>query len=138
MSKPRSLKTLSYVIFGSALFDLFGGFYFILMVGVDRAVSTPPTHNFYAVMLGMFLICFSYLLFLIASDLKRYLPCLGVTLLSRVFYVILFAYYFMMEGNNMLTFLPTAIADALWVMLIVLLIALNNEVSLKDLLSQRE
>jgi len=133
MGKLTSLKTLSSVIFGSAIFDLFGGFYFILLVGVGKQIADPPTHTFFAVLLGTFLICFAYLQFMTARNIKRYFVCIGVALLSRIFYVFLFAYYYLVAQVNLTAFLPTAIADFLWVILIVVLVALNREVSLKEL-----
>jgi hypothetical protein len=138
MRKLKSLKTLSQVIFASAIFDIVGGIYFMVLVGESRTITTPATHNFYAILLGMFLLCFAYLQILIAQDIRRYFKLIGAALLSRVSYVVLFSYYFINVEEGMVTFLPTAIADALWVILIVTLVAFNNEFSFKDLILKRE
>jgi len=133
MNKFKSLKFFSIIIFASGIFDLFGGFYFSFLVGTGRAITNPPTHPFYAVLIGSFLFCFAYLLCLSAFNPRRYLCNIGVVIVSRLFYVVFFFYYFLVVNDFPTTFLPTAIADLIWTILYIVLTVSCDEIRFRDL-----
>ncbi len=133
MERLKSVKTLTQIVLASGVFDLVGGVYFILLVGVDKSISNPPTHPFYAILIGIFLLCLGYLQIMSSFNIQRYLFNIGTALLSRIFYVILFTYYFLSVKDFPTTFLPTCIADLIWTVLIIFLIGVSNEFRVKDL-----
>jgi hypothetical protein len=139
MKWPKSLKLLAIVFFISGLYDTFGGFYYSFLVGMDKSINNPPTHEFYALFIASFLFCFAYLQFTSALNIRRYLLNVGILIIGRVFYVVLlFAHISLVEGFPR-TFLPTAVVDSLWTLSYILITLLSDEVRLKDLfLPQRE
>ncbi len=133
MEYLKSIKTLKNVVIANGIFDLIGGLYFILLVGAEKSITNPPTHPFYAMLIGTFLLAFAYLELMSARNIKKYLLNIGVVLLSRIFYVVLFFGMLIVETDFPTTFMPTAIADMMWAILIILLTILSDQISLKDL-----
>ena len=83
MNRLKSISGLKTVLMVSGVFDLFGGIYFTLLVGGDRSITDPPTHPFYAILIGMFLLCFAYLQFMTAIQIERCLSNIGVVILRN-------------------------------------------------------
>jgi len=133
MNKLKSMRVFTNVVFFSATFDLFGGVYFTVFVGSNRTITNPPTHPFYAMLIGTFLICFAYLQFMSAFNIKRYLVNIGTVIISRVFYGFLFLYFFLFVKDFPPTFLLTAIADIIWVIFYICLVQLSDEIRFRDL-----
>jgi hypothetical protein len=129
----RSTKALAIVFFVSGLYDTFGGFYYSFLVGMGKSISSPPTHQFYALFIASFLFCFAYLQFMSAFNIKRYLFNVGVVIIGRVFYAVLLFAYILLVDDFPKTFLPTAIVDSLWTILYIVLTLLSDEVRFKDL-----
>lgn len=132
MNKLKSTKFFRNIILSSAAFDLFGSIYFITLVGSNRIITNPPTHSFYAILIGTFLLCFAYVQFITAFDIKRYLVNIGVVLISRFFYGFLFLCFFLFEKDFPLTFLPTAIIDLIWIILYIFLAHFSSEFRFRD------
>ena len=133
MIRSKSLKALAIVFFVSGLWDTFGGFYYLFLVGMGRSINNPSTHPFYAIFIASFLFCFAYLQFLSAFNIRRYLFNVGVVIIGRIFYVVLLFAYILLVDDFPKTFLPTAIVDSLWTILYIVLTLLSDEVRLKDL-----
>jgi len=133
MKKLLSLKVLGQVIFASGVFDLFGGIYFTFLVGTNRSIVDPPTHSFYAILIGAFLFCFGYLLCMTALNVRRYLFNVGVVIVSRVFYAILLFANMFADKNFPTTFLPTAIMDLVWTALYIVIVLSIDEIRFRDL-----
>jgi len=133
MTWSKSLKALAIVFFVSGLYDTFGGFYYIFLVGIGKSINNPPTHQFYAFFITSFLFCFAYLQFMAAFNIRRYLFNVGVVMIGRVFYVVLLFGYILLVDDFPKTFLPTAIIDSLWTILYIALTLLSDEVHFKDL-----
>jgi len=133
MTWSKSLKALAIVFFVSGLYDTFGGFYYLLLVGIDKSINNPPTHQFYALFIVSFLFCFAYLQLMSAFNIRRYLINVGVVILGRVFYVVLLFAYILLVDDFPRTFLPTAIVDSLWTILYIVLTLLSDDVRFKDL-----
>jgi len=139
MKWSRSLKSLAIVFFVSGLYDAFGGFYYLFLVGVGKSINEPPTHQFYALFIASFLFCFAYLQLISAFDIRRYLFNVGVVIIGRVFYVVLLCAYILFVDGFPKTFLPTAIFDSLWTILYIVFALSSDEVGFKDLfLPQRK
>jgi hypothetical protein len=133
MKKLKSINAIRRVLFMSGIFDIFGGFFFILFVGTDRIITNPPTHPFYTILIASFLFCLAYLQIMSAFNIRRYLLNIGVVILSRVFFGILFFSFLLMVNDFPITFLPTVIADLIWASLYIMLTILSDELRLKDL-----
>ncbi len=139
MNKSKSLKVLAIVFFASGLFDTFGGFYYSFLVGTGRSITNPPTHPFYPILIASFLFSLAYLQFISAFNIRRYLFNVGIVIIGRVFYVVLFFVYLLSVKDFPTTFLPTAIVDLLWTILYIVLTLSSNEVRFRDVfLPKRE
>jgi hypothetical protein len=133
MNTSKSLKVLAIVFFASGIFDMFGGFYFSFFVGTARSITNPPTHPFYAILIALFLFCLAYLQCMSAFNIRRYIFNVGVVIISRVFYAVLFFVYLLSVKDFPTTFLPTAIVDLLWTILYIVLTLSSDEVRFRDL-----
>ena len=133
MTTTKALKALAITFFVSGLYDAFGGFYYLFMVGVGRSVESPPTHTFYALFIASFLFCFAYLQVLSAFNIRRYLFNVGVVIIGRALYfVVLYAYMlFVAEFPN--TFWATGIIDLAWSALYIVFALLRDGIRVKDL-----
>lgn len=121
------------VVLASGIFDLVGGVYFSFLVGTGRTITNPPTHPFYAILIGSFLFCFAYLLFLSAFNPRRYICNIGVVIVSRLFYFVVFVFYFLSVKDFPASFLPTAIADVVWTVLYIVFAVSSDEIRFRDL-----
>lgn len=137
MKRMESKYALVKALLGSGIFDIFGGLYFSLLIGNGRGINHPPTHPFYAVMIGMFLLCLGLLQLLWARNIMDFPSILGIIILSRVFYVILFFSYYLLDKDFPPTFLPTALADLLWVVLYFVLIVRNKKLTIREIFLPR-
>ncbi len=133
MNKFKSINTLRTVLTASAIFDMCGGIFFILLVGTGKSITNPPTHPFYAILIASFLFSLAYLQFMSAFNIRRYLLNIGVVTISRILFVILFFSYFLFLEDFPITFLPTAIADLIWSVIYIVITLLSDEVRLRDL-----
>lgn len=68
-----------------------------------------------------------------AFNIRRYLFNVGVVILGRFFYVVLFFAYIILVDDFVKTFLPIAIVDSLWTAIYVVLTLLSDEVRFRDL-----
>jgi hypothetical protein len=94
-STTQSLKPLAATFFLSGCWDLFAAFMYIFMIGTGRKYSVPPMDPFYAVFLGSFFLCFVYLQFLSAFNIRHYAFIVGCLFFGRIFYVVqLFAWMY--------------------------------------------
>ncbi len=133
MKKLKSINTLAKVLFISGIFDIFGGVFFILFVGTGRIITNPLTHPFYSILIASFLFCFGYLQIISSFSIRHYLLNVGVVLLSRVFFGILFFSCLIFVNDFPITFLSTAIADLIWATFYIILALLCDEVRFRDL-----
>jgi len=129
----KALKALAVVFFVSGLYDTFGGFYYMLLVGTEKSIKNPPTHVFYSYFIASFLISFALVQFLAAFNIRRYMVVIGPIIIGRLWYAgMVFGYIFGVPGFPD-DFLPTGIMDCVWSALYIVLTALSPEVKLKNL-----
>lgn len=133
MKEIQSIGFLANILRISGTFDLFGAVCFALLVGMEKSISNPPTPPFYSLIIASFLLCFAIMQFITSINLRDNLLSLGIITLSRVFYVILFFSYFIGSGIFPDTFLPTAIADLIWVIVYLSLTGISKEIQFHDL-----
>ena len=133
MNTSKSLKALAIVVFASGIFDLAGGFYYAFLVGIGRSIESPPTHPFYAILIGSFLFCLAYLQLLSAFNMRRYLLIIGAVIISRILYAVLLFGYMLLVPDFPTTFLPTAILDLAWTTIYIVLTLMSDQVRFRDL-----
>lgn len=130
--KQKSLKLLAATFFASGIWDTIAGINYLFFIGTGRKIDNPEIHPFFAVFLGSFFICFAYLQFLSALNIKRYIFNVGCLIIGRVFYVVqLYFFIFFTEGFPT-TFWFTGIIDGTFVILY-LVFAFRSGFELRDL-----
>lgn len=112
--KSKSLKYLSFTFFASGIWDTIAGIMYLFFIGDGRKIDNPAMHPFYAVFLGSFFICFAYLQFLSAFNIRRYLFNVGCLIIGRVFYVVQLCFFMGFVPHFPSTFGFTGIIDALF------------------------
>lgn len=115
--KTKSLKPLSITFFASGIWDTIAGFLYIFVIGTERIIDKPPIDPFFAVFLGSFFLCFAYLQFLSAFNIKRYTFNVGCLIIGRAFYVIQLYAYMGFVTDFPATFWFTGIIDGLFAIL---------------------
>lgn len=97
--KNKSLKPLATIFFAGGIWDTIAAIQYLFIIGIGRKIDKPLTDPFYAVFLGSFFLCFAYLQFLSAFNIKRYSFNVGCLVFGRLFYVIqLYYFMFFVEG----------------------------------------
>lgn len=130
--KKNSLKPLSVTFFASGIWDTFAAIQYLFMIGIGRQIDNPVTDPFYAIFLGSFFICFAYLQFLSAFNIRRYAFNVGCLIIGRAFYVIQL-YVFMGFVNGFpSTFWFTGIIDGTFIILYIVF-AIRGRLTWHDL-----
>jgi len=130
--KNKSLNPLALTFFASGIWDTVAAFLYFFVIGSGRIIDNPPIDPFFAVFLGSFFICFAYLQFLSAFNIKRYAFNVGCLIIGRVFYVIQLYTYMGFVTDFPSTFWFTGIIDGLFTMLYVIF-AFRGGLSLREL-----
>jgi hypothetical protein len=110
----NSLKPLAVTFFASGVWDSVAAVLYFFVIGNGRTIDNPSIDPFFAVFLGSFFLCFAYLQFLSASNIRLYAFNVGCLIIGRSFYVIqLYAYLFFVSDFPS-TFWFTGIIDGLF------------------------
>jgi len=115
--KSKSLKPLAVTFFLSGVWDTIAGILYIFIIGSGRPIDNPPAHPFYVVFLGSFFVCFAYLQFLSAFNIRRYAFNVGCLIIGRLFYIIQLYAFMIFEPGFPSTFWFTGIIDSLFTVL---------------------
>jgi hypothetical protein len=115
--RHKSLKPLALTFFVSGIWDTIAGFLYIFVIGTGRIIDNPPIDPFFAIFLGSFFLCFAYLQFLSAFNIKRYAFNVGCLIIGRAFYVIQLYAYMSFVTDFPSTFWFTGIIDGLFTIL---------------------
>jgi hypothetical protein len=118
--KSKSLKPLAITFALGGVWDTIAGFLYIFAIGTGRAIHNPLMHPFYAVFLGSFFICFAYLQFLSAFNIRQYAFNVGCLIIGRSFYIIQLYAFMIFEPGFPSTFWFTGIIDGLFTVLYVI------------------
>ena len=121
--KSKSLKPLAVTFTLSGVWDTIAGFLYIFVIGTGRPIVNPPTHPFYAVFLGSFFLCFAYLQFLSAFNIRRYAFNVGCLIFGRLFYIIQLYAFMIFEPDFPTTFWVTGIIDGIFTFLYIVFAA---------------
>lgn len=121
--KPKSLKPLAIAFFISGIWDTIAGFLYFFAIGTGRIIDNPPSHPFYSVFLGSFFICFAYLQFLSAFNIKLYSFNVGCLIIGRLFYVTQLYLFMGLWPDFPTTFWFTGIIDGIFLILYIVFAA---------------
>ena len=128
----KSLTPLSITFALSGVWDTIAGILYIFFIGTGRKIDTPPFDSFFAVFLGSFFLCFAYIQFMSAQNIKRYAFNVGCLILGRAFYVILLYTYMAFVNSFPSTFWFTGIIDSLFIILYIVFAA-RGGLGIRDL-----
>jgi len=128
----KSLAPLAITFFLSGIWDLIAGILYLFIIGTGRKIDNPPIDPFYSIFLGSFFICFAYLQFLSAFNIKRYAFNVGCLIIGRLFYVVLLFVYMGFVKDFPSTFWFTGIIDGAFTVLYVVF-AIYSGLKVRDL-----
>ena len=130
--KNKSLKPLALTFFVSGIWDTVAATLYFFVIGTGRIIDNPPIDPFFAVFLGSFFLCFAYLQFFSAFNIRRYAFNVGCLIIGRLFYLVqLYAYMFFVSDFPS-TFWFTGIIDGLFTILY-LVFAFRGGLKMRDL-----
>ena len=115
--KNKSLKPLALTFFASGIWDTVAAILYFFVIGPGRIIDNPVIDPFFAVFLGSFFLCFAYLQFLSAFNIRRYAFNVGCLIIGRTFYVIQLYAYMGFVTDFPSTFWFTGIIDGLFTVL---------------------
>lgn len=128
----KSLAPLAVTFAISGVWDFIAGILFMFFVGTGRIIDNPPMDPFFSIFLGSFFLCFGYIQFLSAFNIRRYAFNVGCLILGRIFYVVqLFTFMGFVKGFPS-TFWFTGISDSVFIILYIVF-ALRGGLSARDL-----
>lgn len=129
--KNQSLKPLAIAFVLSGIWDSIAAFQYFFLIGSGRPLDDPPAHSFYMIFLGSFFLCFAYIQFLSARNIRRYAFNVGCLFIGRLFYVIQLYIYMGFVTDFPSTFWFTGIIDGLFTILY-LVFAFRGGLGLRD------
>jgi len=115
--KSKSLKPLANTFFASGIWDTVAAILYFFVIGTGRIIDKPAIDPFFAVFLGSFFLCFAWLQFLSAFNIRRYAFNVGCLIIGRTFYVIQLYAYMLFVVDFPTTFWFTGIIDGLFTIL---------------------
>ena len=128
----KSLTPLSITFKLSAVWDTIAGLLYIFFIGTGRKIDNPPMDSFFAIFLGSFFLCFAYIQFLSAFNIRRYAFNVGCLILGRLFYVTqLYTFMSFVKGFPS-TFWFTGIIDSVFILLYIVF-AMKGGLTARDL-----
>lgn len=130
--KKKSLNPLAIIFAAGGVWDTIAGILYLFVIGSGRKIDNPAIDPFFSVFLGSFFLCFAYLQFLSAFNIKRYAFNVGCLIIGRTFYVVQLYTYMSFVKDFPSTFWFTGIIDGLFTILY-LIFALRGGLSICDL-----
>ena len=110
-AKAKLLKPLATTFVIGGIWDTIAGILYIFVIGTGRSIDNPPMDPFYAIFLGSFFLCFSYLQILSSFNIKRYAFNVGCLIFGRLFYVIVLSAFMLFVKDFPTTFWFTVVID---------------------------
>jgi hypothetical protein len=130
--KNKSLKPLAITFFASGIWDTVAATLYFFVIGTGRIIGNPPIDPFFAVFLGSFFLCFAWLQFLSAFNIRRYAFNVGCLIIGRSFYVVQLYIYMLFVADFPSTFWFTGIIDGIFTILY-LIFALRGGLGMREL-----
>jgi len=115
----NNLKPLAITFFLSGIWDTIASIQYFFFIGTGRKIDNPAIDPFFSIFLGSFFICFAYLQFLSAFNIKRYAFNVGCLIIGRLFYVVQLYAFMIFVQDFPSTFWFTGIIDGLFTLLYV-------------------
>ncbi len=135
--KNKSLKPLALVFIASGIWDTIAAFLYFFVIGSGRIIDDPAIDPFFSIFLGSFFLCFAYLQFLSAFNIKRYAFNVGCLIIGRSFYVIQLYVFMGFVPDFPSTFWFTGIIDGLFTLLY-MVFAFRGRLSMRELFLPRK
>lgn len=132
MMIKKQFNALSITFFVSGIWDTIAAVLYAFVIGNGRPIDKPDTDPFYAIFLASFFLCFAYLQFLSAFNVRRYAFNIGCLIIGRTFYVVLLYSFMVFSADFPTTFLFTGIIDGSFTVLY-LYFAFSAGLSLREL-----
>jgi hypothetical protein len=130
--KNGSLKQLAMVFAAGGVWDTIAAVLYFFVIGTGRVIDNPPIDPFYSVFLGSFFLCFAYLQFMSAFNIRRYAFNIGCLIIGRAFYIVQLYAYIVFVKDFPSTFWFTGIIDGLFTVSY-LVFAYRSGLSFRDL-----
>lgn len=130
--KSKSLKYLAVTFFASGIWDTIAAIMYLFFISNGRKIDNPAVHPFYTIFLGSFFICFAFLQFISAYNIKRYIFNVGCLIIGRVFYVVQLFYFIGFVESFPSTFWMTGIIDGTFIILYIVF-AVQSGFGFRDL-----
>ena len=128
----RSLKPLALTFFASGIWDTIAAILYFFVIGSGRIIDNPVIDPFFAVFLGSFFLCFAFLQFMSAFNIRRYAFNVGCLIIGRTFYVIQLYAYMSFVTDFPSTFWFTGIIDGIFTILYVVF-AIRGRLGMREL-----
>jgi hypothetical protein len=119
----KSLTPLAITFSLSGVWDTIAGILYIFFIGTGRKIDNPPMDSFFAIFLGSFFLCFAYIQFLSAFNIRRYAFNVGCLILGRIFYVVQLYSYMIFVKDFPSTFWFTGIIESVFIILYIIFAA---------------
>ncbi len=113
----NNLKPLAVTFFLSGIWDTIAAIQYFFFIGSGRVIDNPSVDPFFSIFLGSFFVCFAYLQFLSAFNIRRYAFNVGCLIIGRSFYVIQLYAFMMFVQDFPSTFWFTGIIDGFFIVL---------------------
>ncbi|MCU0458400.1 MAG: hypothetical protein MUE37_04820 [Bacteroidales bacterium] len=130
--KNKSLIPLAITFFVSGIWDTVAAILYFFLIGTGRIIDNPAIDPFFAVFLGSFFLCFAWLQFLSAFNIRRYAFNVGCLIIGRLFYVVQLYIYMLFVADFPSTFWFTGIIDGLFTILYVIF-AIRGGLGMREL-----
>jgi hypothetical protein len=128
----KSLTPLAVTFAISGVWDTIAGILYIFFIGTGRKIDNPPMDPFFAIFLGSFFLCFAYIQFMSAYNIKRYAFNVGCLILGRALYVVLLYSSMVFVKDFPSTFWFTGIIDSAFIILYIFFAA-RGGLGIRDL-----
>ncbi len=128
----KSVKPLALTFFASGIWDTVAAILYFFVIGSGRIIDDPTIDPFFAVFLGSFFLCFAYLQFLSAFNVRLYAFNVGCLIIGRSFYVVQLYAYMIFVSDFPATFWFTGIIDGLFTILYIVF-AIQGGLGLRSL-----
>ena len=115
--KNKSLNPLALTFFASGVWDTVAAVLYFFIIGSGRIIDNPAIDPFFSIFLGSFFLCFAYLQFLSAFNIRRYAFNVGCLIIGRSFYVIQLYIFMGFVADFPSTFWFTGIIDGVFTIL---------------------
>jgi hypothetical protein len=128
----KSLTPLSVTFALGGVWDTIAGILYIFFIGTGRKIESPPMDSFFAIFLGSFFLCFAYIQFMSAVNIRLYAFNVGCLILGRFFYVVQLYTFMGFVKEFPSTFWFTGIIDSVFIVMYIVF-AVKGGLTARDL-----